>query len=262
MPMHRVAAVQCTSGNNTEANKAALALQITEAASQGAELILLPEMCLNMDGSQYADIATDRSVTEWLAQQASQNSVWLVAGAVPQTSPDGDPRVRSAMLVFNDAGEQVARYDKVHLFDVDVGDKQGSYRESERFSPGNEIMTVDTPVGRSGLSICFDIRFPEHYIALREAGAEIILVPAAFTYTTGQAHWEVLLRARAIETQCYLIAANQCGWHDDKRRTWGHSMIIDPWGNILAEAADEACVVCADIDPDEVHERRQRMPIR
>jgi nitrilase len=164
--------------------------------------------------------------------------------------------------VFNPKGEQIARYDKIHLFDVDVGDAHSRYRESERFAPGTDIVVVDTPFGNVGLSICFDVRFPEHYLALRNAGAEILLVPAAFTYTTGKAHWEVLLRARAIEQQCYVIAANQCGWHDDKRQTWGHSMVIDPWGDVMAQLNDTPGVVVVEIDLKGVAQRRAAMPLR
>lgn len=256
-----VAAVQCNSGSDILANKKALEVQISQAAEKGAKLVLIPEMCLCMDGAQYQAIARDPDIILWLAQQARDNNIWLFAGAVPQTSPDGDPRVRSALLVFNPDGEQAARYDKIHLFDVDVGDAHSRYRESERFSPGNEVVVVSTPHGNVGLSICFDLRFPEHFTALRKAGADIILVPAAFTHTTGKAHWEVLLRARAIEQQCYLIAANQCGWHDEKRQTWGHSMIIDPWGEVLGHLEEQSGVLVVEINLEEVKKRRQAMPL-
>lgn len=256
------AAIQCNSADNIEENKASLAMLISQAAEQGAKLILLPEMCLCMDGTQYQAMAHDSALITWLSQQANMHDVWLFAGAVPQTSPDGDPRVRSAFLVFNSLGEQVARYDKIHLFDVDVGDAQSRYRESERFSSGSDIVVVDTPFGNVGLSICFDLRFPEHYLALRNAGADILLVPAAFTHTTGKAHWEVLLRARAIEQQCYLIAANQCGWHDDKRQTWGHSMVIDPWGEIVTQLGEQPGVALAKVDLTDVVKRRAAMPLR
>lgn len=258
----KFAAVQCHSGANIADNKKALEILMSKATEQGAQLVLIPEMCLCMDGEQYQAMAQDSSINVWLSRQAKVNDIWLFAGAVPQVSPDGDPRVRSALLVFNPDGEQVARYDKIHLFDVDVGDVHRRYRESERFTPGDEVVVVKTPYGNVGLSICFDVRFPEHYIALREAGTDIILVPAAFTHRTGQAHWDVLLRARAIEQQCYLIAANQCGWHDDKRQTWGHSMIIDPWGEVLGQLGEQPDVLVADINLEEIKNRRKAMPIR
>ena len=257
----RIAAVQCTSVSDPEKNKRALSVLISEAASQNADLVLLPEMCLSMNSDYYQDLAEDSATLDWLAAQAATHSLWLVAGAVPQPAPGDDARVRSASLVFNPEGELVKRYDKIHLFDVDVGDAQGSYRESDTFSAGSDIVNIETPVGNVGLTICFDLRFPEQYQALRDAGADIILVPAAFTHTTGEAHWEILLKARAIETQCYVLAANQCGWHDDKRRTWGHSMIIDPWGESLGMLHESPGVIVADVDLKELEDLRKKMPL-
>ena len=257
----RIAAVQCTSVSDPEKNKRALSVLISEAASQNADLVLLPEMCLSMNSDYYQELAEDSATLDWLAAQAATHSLWLVAGAVPQPAPGDDARVRSASLVFNPEGELVKRYDKIHLFDVDVGDAQGSYRESDTFSSGSDIVNIDTPVGNIGLTICFDLRFPEQYQALRDAGADIILVPAAFTHTTGEAHWEILLKARAIETQCYVLAANQCGWHDDKRRTWGHSMIIAPWGESLGMLHESPGVIVADVDLKVLEDLRKKMPL-
>ena len=257
----RIAAVQCTSVSDPEKNKRALSVLISEAASQNADLVLLPEMCLSMNSDYYQELAEDSATLDWLAAQAATHSLWLVAGAVPQPAPGDDARVRSASLVFNPEGELVKRYDKIHLFDVDVGDAQGSYRESDTFSSGSDIVNIETPVGNIGLTICFDLRFPEQYQALRDAGADIILVPAAFTHTTGEAHWEILLKARAIETQCYVLAANQCGWHDDKRRTWGHSMIVDPWGESLGMLHESPGVIVADVDLKVLEDLRKKMPL-
>jgi nitrilase len=257
----RIAAVQCTSVSDPDKNKRALSVLIAEAASQQADLVLLPEMCLSMNSDYYHELAQDCATLEWLGAQAAAHSLWLVAGAVPQPAPGSDSRVRSASLVFNPQGELVTRYDKIHLFDVEVGDAQGSYRESDTFSPGNDIVSIETPVGNIGLTICFDLRFPEQYQALRDAGADIILVPAAFTHTTGEAHWEILLKARAIETQCYVLAANQCGWHDDKRRTWGHSMIVGPWGDTLGMLHESPGVIVADVDLTELANLRKKMPL-
>lgn len=258
----RIALVQNTATADIDTNKSQLAKLIANAAATAARLIVLPEMCLCMDGAQYAALASDPYTLTWFAEQAKQHSVYLIAGAVPQTSPDGDPRLRSSLLAFNDQGQQVSRYDKIHLFDVNIGDAQGRYAESERFAPGHGIEVIDSPFGKIGLSICFDLRFPEHFQALRDAGAELIIVPAAFTYTTGAAHWSILLRARAIEQQCYVIAANQCGWHDAKRQTWGHSQIIDPWGKVLVELEHDIGVASADLDLDYLNEVRRRMPLR
>lgn len=260
--MTRAAVIQISSQADIVSNQKAIEKAVAEAAAQGALLALLPEMFLSMDGQQYAAIAADDGYLSWLCRLAVQHDIWLVAGAMPLPSPDGDPRVRSASLVISASGECVARYDKIHLFDAEVGDAQGRYRESDRFAPGDELVVVDTPLGRLGLSICFDVRFPELFRALRDKGAELICVPAAFTYTTGQAHWEILLRARAIETQCYVLAANQCGWHDERRQTWGHSMIIDPWGEILAALQEQPGIALADTDSASLLAVRERIPLK
>ncbi|WP_430461373.1 carbon-nitrogen hydrolase family protein [Thalassolituus sp. LLYu03] len=259
--MGRIAAIQISSQPDIEQNLSAIAERLADAAAAGAVLALLPEMALTLDGRQYQAIAADSQYPRRLGELAAQHGIWLVAGAVPMPCPDGDPRVRSATLVFNDQGHQIARYDKIHLFDVDVGDAHGSYRESERFAPGDELVVVDTPAGKLGLAICYDLRFPELFHQLRARGADILSLPAAFTYTTGEAHWQVLLRARAIETQCYVLAANQCGWHDDKRQTWGHSQIIDPWGRVLTELGHEPGVALADTDAELLADIRRKMPV-
>ncbi|MCD8532488.1 MAG: carbon-nitrogen hydrolase family protein [Saccharospirillaceae bacterium] len=259
--MNTVAVVQFSSQAPVEHNLAQAYDLLQQAAAQGAVLALLPEMFLTLDGKQYNAIAADPQYVQRLAGWAQELKLWLVAGAVPMLCPDGDPRVRSACLVFNGEGVLVARYDKIHLFDVDVGDAHGSYRESERFAPGSDVVLVDTPVGRLGLVICYDLRFPGLFQRLRDQGAELISVPAAFTYTTGEAHWQTLLRARAIETQCYVLAANQCGWHDDKRRTYGHSQIIDPWGRVMSELEEEAGVAVAAIDRPLLADVRKKMPV-
>lgn len=258
-----VSVVQLNSLDDPQQNLAAIEVQLRSGAEQGARLVVLPEMCLSMKGSRYASLVEHPEL--WLPKLQSwcrEFGIWLVAGAIPMALPSGGKdRVRSACLVFDDRGEQVARYDKIHLFDVDVGDSQGSYRESERFEPGDDVVVLDTPVGKLGLSICYDIRFPELYRQLVEQGAELISVPAAFTHRTGKAHWEILLRARAIETQCYVLAADQCGWHDAKRQTWGHSMILDPWGEVLAQLDDEPGVATALIDLEKLRKVRQGMPV-
>lgn len=255
----KVACIQ-TNTTSTVAHNLEQAEQLLQrAVEQGALLVLLPEMFLSLDAKQYAVIAADDSYLQLLAGWAKQYNVWLVAGAVPQPSADG--RLYSASLVFDSAGGLVAQYNKIHLFDAEVSDSQGRYQESKHFAPGKEVVIIDSPVGRLGLSICFDVRFPQLYQSLRAQGAEIIAVPAAFTYLTGQAHWQVLLRARAIETQCYILAANQCGWHDDKRQTWGHSQIINPWGKVLAELEDQPGIISSHIDLDMLKDIRQKMPL-
>ncbi len=171
-------------------------------------------------------------------------------------------RVRTACHVIDSDGEVVARYDKIHLFDVDLDDSQGSYRESATFEPGEAVVCVNTPLGRLGLSVCYDLRFPEIYRALQQQGAELLAVPAAFTELTGQAHWQVLLRARAIENQCYVIGSAQGGRHSPTRVSWGHSQIVDPWGGVLAECGGPAPgLAVAGRDAGEQARLRRRMPV-
>lgn len=260
--MSCVAVIQMTTVADPAHNLREAGRLVEQAAGQGAQLVILPEMFLTLEGRYYPQLAVS---TDWLDELGSwcqRWKLWLVAGAVPQPDPDPqEARVRSACLVLDDQGQTVARYDKIHLFDAAVGDAHGVYRESERFAPGDAVVVVETPVGRLGLSICYDLRFPELYRQLQEKGAELISVPAAFTWRTGEAHWDTLLRARAIEQQCYVLAANQCGWHDTKRRTWGHSQIIDPWGKVMVIQEDIPGVLCADIDLPWLHTLRLDMPV-
>lgn len=188
--------------------------------------------------------------------------LWIVAGTLP-LPPDGQPEAKAnaCSLLIDEHGERVARYDKLHLFDVDVADARGRYRESDDYAFGQNIVVADTPVGRLGLTVCYDLRFPELYTALREAGAELITAPSAFTAVTGAAHWQVLVRARAIETQCYLLAAGQGGVHPRGRETFGHSAIVDPWGRVLAERPQGEAVLLAVRDAAEQADIRRRMPV-
>lgn len=239
---------------------------------------MLPENFAVLDGgplSQFAERDGDDSalLQSFLAQQARANQVFLIAGTMPMATRPlradetdietiGDGRVRAASLVYNPAGEKIARYDKMHLFDVQVEDKQAQYSESKSFEAGDQVVLVDTPMGRIGLSVCYDLRFPELYRRLVEGRAEILTVPSAFTRVTGEAHWEVLLRARAIENQCYVLAANHGGVHNDRRETYGHSMIVDPWGRILAQVDKGEGFACAQIDLEALHELRAKMPVQ
>lgn len=275
---HSVAVVQLVSTADVQRNLSAAQGLIRQAAEAGAKLILLPENFAVLDGgplSQYAEREGDEKalLQSFLAEQARANQVFLVAGTMPMaTRPLGagqseletinDGRVRPACLVYDPAGAMIARYDKMHLFDVQVEDKQAQYSESKSFEAGDEVVLVDTRVGRVGLSICYDLRFPELYRRLLEGGAEILTVPSAFTRVTGEAHWEVLLRARAIENQCYVLAANHGGVHNAKRETFGHSMIVDPWGRILAQVDKGEGFACAQIDLDALHELRAKMPVQ
>jgi predicted amidohydrolase len=262
-----VAAVQMVSGAVPDVNLLALEQRMAELTGQGPlDLLVLPENVLCFDAAHYAGFAAQyRHWLDCLQSLARRYRVALVAGSMPvPVRPDGTPtdgRYRSACFAISAEGELRARYDKIHLFDAEVGDTQGQYRESDSFEPGDSAVVVDLAGLRVGLSICYDLRFPALYQRLREDGADLIVVPAAFTEVTGTAHWEVLLRARAIETQCYLIAADQGGQHNPQRRTWGHSMIVSPWGEVLASLAQGPGAVRAEIDLARQREIRRRLPV-
>ncbi|MCP5207504.1 MAG: carbon-nitrogen hydrolase family protein [Hahellaceae bacterium] len=263
-----IAAVQMVSGGNLEENLATAANLCREAAAKGASLLCLPENFALLDSSAVVALGIEEArsarIRSFIGHLSRELGVWIVAGSIPLAeSPDnqGVTRVSSACLVFNDRGECLARYDKIHLFDVNVGDATGIYRESDRFIPGNCPVVVDSPMGVLGLSICYDLRFPELFVDLRNKGAEIILVPSAFTYATGKDHWSTLLRARAIENQCYVVGINQGGQHNATRRTWGHTMIVDPWGAVLSSLDEGEGVVIATVDRERLLNIREKMPI-
>ena len=257
MPEHHnpcFAAIQMNSAGTVEPNLARAETRLAEAASAGAELAVLPENFALMGAGErdklgVAEADGQGPIQDFLAAAARRHGLWIVAGTLPLASADPE-RVIPACLVFDDAGARVARYDKIHLFDVGLPGSTEAYRESATFVPGDIHPTVlDTPFGRLGLSICYDLRFPELYRALAAAGAEIVVAPSAFTQATGRAHWHVLNRARAIENLVTVIAPNQGGHHASGRQTYGHSLIVDPWGAIQAEAAtdhDEVIVARAD----------------
>jgi predicted amidohydrolase len=246
-----------------------LARRMLERAAQGgARLVVLPENFAAMGRRDLAAIGRAEALGEgpilpWLKQAARDLSLWIVAGTLPlPPDDDAEDKPRACSLLIDEDGERAARYDKLHLFDVDVSDNRGRYRESDDFAHGQRIVVADTPVGRLGLTVCYDLRFPELYSALREAGAELISAPSAFTAVTGAAHWQVLIRARAIETQCYVLAAGQGGEHPGPRQTFGHSAIIDPWGVVLAEQEQGEAALLASRDAAEQAAMRQRMPVQ
>lgn len=265
-----VALIQMVSVRDLETNLARAGEMLGKAAANGARIAILPENFACFHSADMRALAEGETtaagpVRQFLAEQARQRGLWIIAGSMPMAvRPDGSavpaPRVRSCCWVIDDQGQEVARYDKIHLFDAEVGDTLGRYRESDTFEPGTDVVCVDTPAGRLGLSICYDLRFPELYRRLVDAGATWFVVPSAFTWRTGQAHWEILLRARAIENQVWICAPNQGGQHDPKRRTWGHSMIIDPWGTIVTQCGDAEQLLMAPIDPERVTETRRAMP--
>jgi deaminated glutathione amidase len=266
-----VAAVQMISGPNIETNLICAANLIARAADSGAQLIVLPEafalfIALGQRELGLREAGEQPRIRNFLAEQASRHKVWIVGGTIPLTDKAdlldaNEKRPLAACLVFDSSGNEVARYNKMHLFDVDVADKQGSYRESDTYAHGNGVVTVATPFGRLGLAVCYDLRFAELFQLLRDDGAEIIALPSAFTRKTGLAHWLPLLRARAIETQCYVIGANQGGMHNAKRHTSGGSAIIDSWGEVCAEAGFGECIITAAIDREKIQRERAAMPV-
>jgi len=263
--MSSVAAIQMTSLPAVQENLHQAADLIGRAAEQGADLVLLPECFAALGNSSLAAIAAaefgpERPIRRFLAEQARKHGIWIIGGSLPlPRSAGGKPL--ATQLVVDEQGREVARYDKLHLFDVDVSDSHSTYRESHDYAFGSDVVCLDSPVGRLGLSICYDVRFPELYQALRLAGAELVVVPAAFTAVTGAAHWEVLLRARAIESQCYVLAANQTGTHAGGRQTFGHSCFIDPWGELITTLPEGPGIVCGELDREFLRDVRQRMPI-
>ena len=260
----RAAAIQMNSGANVSRNLELARKLLAEAAAEGCKLAALPENFALMpergrDKAKHAEQAGDGPIQEFLSNTAREHGMWIVGGSVPLASPDED-RVYGASLVVDDQGVTRATYRKIHLFDVDLPDRDESYRESHSMYPGDEPLAVKTPAGVIGVTICYDLRFPELYRALVDAGASVFTVPAAFTTVTGEAHWHTLLRARAIENLSYVIAPGQWGRHPDNRSTYGHSLIVDPWGRILSEQAEGDCAVIAEIDPDEPGRLRGTFP--
>ncbi|MDB6145994.1 MAG: nitrilase/cyanide hydratase and apolipoprotein N-acyltransferase [Pseudomonas sp.] len=261
------AVIQMVSQSDVLANLTQARRLLERAAESGARLAVLPENFAAMGRRDVVDLGRAEAQGEgpilpWLKLAARDFKLWIVAGTIalpPDEHPQG--KVTACSLLIDEHGERVARYDKLHLFDVDVADTRGRYRESDDYAHGSKVVVVDTPVGRLGLSVCYDLRFPELYSALREAGAELITAPSAFTAVTGAAHWDILIRARAIETQCYLLAAAQGGTHPGPRETYGHSAIVDPWGRVLAEQAQGEAVLLAERDSHEQASIRARMPV-
>ncbi len=260
----RVAAVQMTSGTDVEANLDAASQLLGEAATRGAKLVVLPEnfAYLAADESGRPAIAESPdggAVQTFLGEQARAHSIWLVGGTTPIRGAE-DSRAYAASLLYDPAGQCQARYDKIHLFDVGVPGAEESYRESATAIPGTMPVSFAAPFARIGMAVCYDLRFPALFDRLGALGLDILSLPAAFTVPTGEAHWHVLLRARAVESLCYVVAAAQYGEHTGGRRTYGHSMIVGPWGDVLAERPTGPGVVTADVDMMHLEALRARFP--
>jgi len=258
----KIAALQTVSTPDVERNLDAAARLIAGAAREGAELVALPEyFCLmgrrDSDKLAIAEKSGAGPIQDFLAAQARQHGLWLIGGTLP-IQADAPDRVRNACCVFAPDGTLAARYDKMHLFRYET--ERESYDEARVLEAGAQPVAVQAGPLRVGLSICYDLRFPELYRALGTPPCDVLSVPSAFTYTTGRAHWELLLRARAVENQAFVLAAAQGGTHENGRRTWGHSMVVDPWGEVLAVRPEGEGVVVAEVDPARLAQVRRQLP--
>lgn len=268
--MSIAAVIQMVSGDDIEKNLASAGDLLNEAAGRKAEIAVLPEnFAVFNTGQMIAEGACEAEssgrIRSFLSRRASELGMWIVGGTIPTAvRPDGtlvNNRIRSACILYNSRGIETARYDKIHLFDAAVGDSHGIYRESDEIEHGDDIAVVDTPAGRMGLAVCYDLRFPELFSALRSHGAEVIAIPSAFTKKTGDAHWEILVRARAIETQTWVLGSNQGGVHSAKKETSGNSMIVDPWGRVVNSIKRGEGVITAEIDLELLAHIRSDMPV-
>ena len=263
----QAAVIQMVSGTNINKNLQDAAALLLQAREHGAVLAVLPENFAVFDSEQLLitgnqEATSNGPLRQWLSNQAKTLGLWVVAGTLPCSDRVIQKnRVRTSCFVYDNLGKEAARYDKIHLFDAKVNDLQSSYRESDQFEAGNEVVVVDSPIGKLGLSTCYDLRFAELYRMMADRGAEVICNGAAFTKSTGKAHWHPLLRARAIENQCYVLAAAQGGNHSLMRQSFGHSMIIDPWGEIKQELSTGQGVLCEVIDLAALASIRDKMPI-
>lgn len=263
--MAKIAAVQMCSSHLVDENLTTAGYWIHQAAAQGAQLVVLPEMFAILGAAATDKVAVKEpfghgKIQTFLAEQAVKNRLWIVGGTIP-IAGNHPNKVRAASLVFDDQGQCVARYDKIHLFDATLSETE-NYRESDTTESGQEIVVVDTPCGKLGLAVCYDVRFPELFQCLVQKGAEIIALPSAFTVQTGEAHWEILVRSRAIDHFCYLVGACQGGVHSNGRKTYGHSMIVEPWGCVAAQKDDVIPgVIYATIDLTTVYAARKSVPV-
>ena len=262
----RVAALQMTSTADVQTNLTAARQLLERARASGAVLAALPENFAIMGRTEAEKVAVaephgEGPIQAFLSRTASELGLWIIGGTIPLRLDEDPERVAAACLVFDERGRCVSRYDKIHLFDVDLPDREERYRESATIVPGARPVVVSTPVGRVGLGVCYDVRFPEMFRILQAQGAEVLSLPAAFTAATGRAHWELLVRARAVENLSYVIAPAQSGRHDNGRETWGESMVVDPWGHVLDRVASVGPgIAVGEIDRTLQRDLRSRFP--
>lgn len=259
--MARASVVQMVSTACVEKNLEQVENSLLTAAEDGVSLAVLPEsfscMGTSDDTSRIAEIYGSGVIQDRISALAKRFGLWIIAGTIPIKT--AGTKVKATCIVFDNEGKAVSRYDKIHLFDVQVSDGE-SHQESLTIERGDELVVVDTPIGRVGLTVCYDLRFPELYQQLMFRGAQVLTVPSAFTEITGLAHWDILLRARAIENLTYVLAANQGGHHENGRHTYGHSMIVEPWGRVLAEQTSGTGLATADIDLIRLEQLRKQFP--
>lgn len=256
----KVAAIQMASGPNVAGNLSEAKRLIAKAVEQRAKLVVLPEFFAIMGMSEQDKVAVREHpgqgpIQTFLSETAKQHGIWLVGGSIPLAA-SSPGKVLNSCLVYNELGEQVGRYDKIHLFNLELGNE--SYNEAKTIESGNQVVVVDSPFGRIGLAVCYDLRFTELFRAMKDV--DIIVLPSAFTATTGKVHWEPLVRARAIENLSYVIASAQGGYHVNGRETHGHSMIVDPWGRVMDELQRGSGVVIADVNPSYQASLRNSLP--
>ena len=261
--MSKVSAIQLNSGPNVKVNLYDVKTFIEQIADLGSKMVVLPENFALMpendaDYIKHAEDLGDGQIQNYLSDLASSYKIWIVGGTIPIKSKDKD-RVMASTITYNEKGEQVSLYNKIHLFDVEL-DNGERHSESAHYEAGQEAVIADLSFGKLGMTVCYDVRFPALFRSLAMHGADFISVPAAFTKMTGEAHWHVLLRARAIETGCFIFAPAQSGTHENGRKTYGHSIIVSPWGRVLADAGLETQIIYADIDTDQVQMARRQIP--
>lgn len=264
--MSRYAAIQMASSPSISSNLIEAERLIASATKAGAKIVALPENFALMGQHELDKVEQKEQdgrglIQDFLAKTAKKYCVWIVAGTIPIADPHNANKVMAACLIYNDLGQRVARYDKIHLFDVHVPKSDEVYRESDTVSKGSTPLVIDSPFGKLGIAICYDLRFPELFRNMLEQSMEVLIVPAAFTQKTGAAHWELLLRARAVENLCYVIAPNQGGFHINGRQTFGHSMIVDPWGTVIDCQKTNAGFVIAEIDLGQLYKTRKTFPV-
>lgn len=262
---YQFACIQMTSTGDVAENLSVAKKFIQQAAAEKARLVVLPEMFAliamePMDKIKMREEFGLGPIQEFLSEQAAQHKIWIVGGTIPIAVSNNKNKARAGCLVFDDKGKCVGRYDKIHLFDASLQAGKEVYSESNIIESGDKIVVVSTPFGKLGLAVCYDVRFPELFREMLSKGVEIIALPSAFTYTTGAAHWNVLVRARAIENLSYIVAGCQTGTHSNGRKTYGHSMLVNPWGEVLASLPEKQGVVVGEIDLDYLHKIRKEFP--